>query len=674
MGSGWEFGMNSSLDENMATSGLAPGCVFHPGFTAMAPGPVRVAWLGLATAEHGHDSDELRSAGIFQAGSRFAVTVFDDPLFFDPKKAQPRFDTLLVAGAALSEPRYQELCIASGLPVLVLGNWCIDAGHATFYSIDEPLPFQAGAVERLDRRLEEVLQSRSDWPDTRAVTQAGQNILILVPHRPKQDPRLSWIAAGAPSPLRVHQLGVHPAHENKIEQAFDGREGLVASVPMHAYRHGEAVLWGARCGANAGAQAAVGQLLWMERALALPDEAYLRAVGAWVMGERALILRDLFRYFLNVSATLVHEASRLRGIDCVIAADLPTLPAALMLGAIFKAKVVFDAHEYWAEADLGAADFEIQLWARVERLLLPHADLRFTVSTGLARMMEASYGVPVGVLPNAEPKSEQRRMGGHKPDGVCDFLFQGGFARGRGIELLIDAWPDVAESAHLHLRGPLGDWRDRMLARAAATGLLNKRIFFPLPVDESELVDAAARFHVGLIPYEPHGANHQHCCPNKMSQYMAAGLPMLANETSYVGEVIRRADAGLVVDFRDRQALARAVNLLASDPVARERFARNSADHSLSTFHWEAVSVDFYQDLGGLLADRPSRPLQWFGPGRGVADDVSVTEFDTSRQLGLGLRSLLLRVGHVVWSNTPPPLRRRLKPFADMVWRRLQGI
>lgn len=156
-----------------------------------------------------------------------------------------------------------------------------------------------------------------------------------------------------------------------------------------------------------------------------------------------------------------------------------------------------------------------------------------------------------------------------------------------------------------------------MLARAAATGLLNKRIFFPLPVDESELVDAAARFHVGLIPYEPHGANHQHCCPNKMSQYMAAGLPMLANETSYVGEVIRRADAGLVVDFRDRQALARAVNLLASDPVARERFARNSADHSCQHSIGRPLAWTFIRTWAACwLTGRAGRCN---GSGQGVA-------------------------------------------------------
>src|SRR5207253_2153006 len=122
--------------------------------------------------------------------------------------------------------------------------------------------------------------------------------------------------------------------------------------------------------------------------------------------------------------------------------------------------VVFDAHEYWPEADLGAAEFEIRFWEDFERRLLPHTALRATVSPGLAALMERQYGVPFLVLPNAEPRASAlpaRDAAG--PGGPVQFLFQGGFARGRGIDLLIEAWPRVTAQAHLVLRGPSGEFR-----------------------------------------------------------------------------------------------------------------------------------------------------------------------------------------------------------------------
>lgn len=648
------------------------GLPFESGYAATGFLPGRVAWIGGGVAA-------AAPAGVFQAHSRFAVTVLEGmPALAVPQEIGRRFDILLVAPETLSNDACSEWLIGTGLPVVVVGAWPEEniACSTGFYRFDGGLPVDATSFDALDQRIGEVLVEAGMDLHARVVSKdAARNILILVAHRPKQDPRLGWMAHAASEGLRVHQLGVHsPQSNQRVEMAHDACGGLVLSVPMVAYRQGEAVLWGGRCGSDAGAQAAVGQLLWMERLLTMPDAMYLSAVGALGMNGRAVVLRDLLRYFLNTAASLVREGSRLRGVDCIVAADLSTLPAALILGAVFRVKVVYDAHEYWPEADLGSADFEISLWMRLESLLARHAACRFTVSTGLAQLMSENYGLDFQLLPNAEPRRVRRLSPGQAaPADVCVFLFQGGFAQGRGIELLIEAWPSVCAQAHLHLRGPLGEWRERMVELARATGLLERRIFFPLPVDESELVAAAAQAHVGLIPYEPHGANHRHCCPNKLSQYMAAGLPILANDTSFVGGVVRLAGAGLVVDFSSRAALVAAVDCLACDAQTRMAYARNSEGYFASTFHWEAVSAHFYDALNELTANRQAKCLAWFSSGHGLADDVFSCEMGTGQKLGAWVKASLLGIGQVFWGHLPAPAQQRLRPLAERMWRTLQG-
>jgi glycosyltransferase involved in cell wall biosynthesis len=289
--------------------------------------------------------------------------------------------------------------------------------------------------------------------------------------------------------------------------------------------------------------------------------------------------------------------------------------------------------------------------------------------------MERHYGVPFMVLPNAEPRASQcdvQRQ--QRADKTCVFLFQGGFARGRGIELLIAAWSEVSEDAHLVLRGPLGEFRDRMIALARQAGLLDRRIFFPPPVDESQMIAAAAEADVGLVPYEPQGANHQHCCPNKVSQYMAAGLAILANDTSFVREVVEAAGAGLVVDFRSRQALVEAVNRLAADASLRRTHAEDARRYFGETFHWEALSADFYGALRRLVHDRPERTLQLFGPGCGLADNSGSERGAAWKGLyaAAGQRARVTIVDRV-WRNTPEPVRRLARPFARrlrlLLWR-----
>jgi hypothetical protein len=179
---------------------------------------------------------------------------------------------------------------------------------------------------------------------------------------------------------------------------------------------------------------------------------------------------------------------------------------------------------------------------------------------------------------------------------------------------------------------------------------------------------------VGLVPYEPQGANHQHCCPNKVSQYMAAGLAILANDTSFVREVVEAAGAGLVVDFRSRQALVEAVNRLAADASLRRTHAEDARRYFGETFHWEALSADFYGALRRLVHDRPERTLQLFGPGCGLADNSGSERGAAWKGLyaAAGQRARVTIVDRV-WRNTPEPVRRLARPFARrlrlLLWR-----
>lgn len=524
---------------------------------------------------------------------------------------------------------------------------------------------------------------------TETRTPLERNVLLLVPHRPFQDPRVGWMHEGAPAGTKVHQLGIQFWQDAPDPPTRSQRGALVGSVPLGPYVPGEAVLWAARAGVRPGGAAAAAQLLWMERLLALDLPSYTTAVAAAPDVERQLIFRSLIQFFLDVTSTMLRGASSFAndvGIpdgkwDAIIASDLPAMPAALLLGGIAGVPVVYDAHEYWPEADLGSLAYESDFWRCMEQKLLPHAQLRVTVSPGLADLMQRESGAPFGVLPNAEPLD--RAVAAHlavtpgERSDPCVFLFQGGFARGRGIEALIDAWASVSAGAHLHLRGPDGFYKDQMAALARSAGLLDRTVFFPPAVREAEMIAAASVAQVGLVPYEPHGQNHMNCCPNKMSQYMAAGIPVLANRTSFVAETVERAGAGLVVDFSDRAALVAAVNLLAGDSALRASQAAKSREHFVSAFNWNVLSVGFYNDLEVLMASRAH------------AGGVTTSGFCENQAGAVGLgakqpgtlyarfpngRGLMYNTLRMAWLRIPPGARRQLAPLTIAARRMVRTV
>ena len=98
---------------------------------------------------------------------------------------------------------------------------------------------------------------------------------------------------------------------------------------------------------------------------------------------------------------------------------------------------------------------------------------------------------------------------------------------------------------------------------------------------EAELVSAAAQADVGIIPYDHAMNGNKYACPNKLSQYMSGGLPILTTELDFVASLVRRQDLGAVFSFTGQPSLAKATSLFVEDRVklgncahrARETFA-----------------------------------------------------------------------------------------------------
>lgn len=494
--------------------------------------------------------------------------------------------------------------------------------------------------EIVERAYEEIIQSPKYWIETfvaefdaaveealaqkegvRATVFVGQpaktNVLLLAAHPPRLDPRLDWIARCAPGDIQVALVGVWSAGgENARHIALEGGR-YVSTEPWGRLDWDTLLKWFVMVAADDAGQAAIAELQFMLAAVGLEDHQFAELFNAPLGGERARAFRWYLNYILGTTAALVSAAERARNFDVVVATDLDTLAAALVVKGMFNVPVLYDAHEYWPEADVASLEFESQYWGQLESRLVKHVDARQTVSPGLAALMADQYGCDFGVVPNCEPLSFHQALRPRpvEAEAGCRFIYQGTFAPHRGLDLLIQAWPLTTEEAVLLLRGPDNDYKHWLISEAKRTGLLGKRILFPKPVSEHELVAAAGEGDVGVIPYTPMRSNYAHCCPNKMSQYMAAGLPILANRTSYVEHIVCQSGAGIALDFSIPDNIASAVNHLVRNPKERKQMGERSRRYFASQFNWETMGRSMYDSLAMLAANEDPKPFLVFGEG-----------------------------------------------------------
>jgi glycosyltransferase involved in cell wall biosynthesis len=271
-------------------------------------------------------------------------------------------------------------------------------------------------------------------------------------------------------------------------------------------------------------------------------------------------------------------------------------------------RLIYDAHEFWPDADPLGRDFERRLLSNLERYLVRKVDGAVCVSPGLCDYMSSLYGFDFVCVPNAAPLEllpQPARLHDAARPGPLRFLYQGGYAPGRGLESMIRAWSEIDPAkAHLFLRGPTNAFANSLRELTRQLGLLDVAVYFLEPVSEPELVQAAAAFDVGLIPYEPILLNHLHCCPNKLSQYMQAGLMILASDTKYVSSIVESAKCGLVFEASNLESLRIAVLRALADPEMVAAYGRNARRYAETDFHW-------------AIASRPYRCL--WTPGEAVA-------------------------------------------------------
>jgi glycosyltransferase involved in cell wall biosynthesis len=298
------------------------------------------------------------------------------------------------------------------------------------------------------------------------------------------------------------------------------------------------------------------------------------------------------RFFWKVHRRFRRAARRVEA-RAYHASGLYVLPALHGAAQKHSGRLVYDARELYAHLPATVGRPWVHFgWKMLERYFIRRADAVFTVSPGIADWLARAHDVERPRLLLNAPASQEtvcpddalRRWTGLSDDTVL-FLHQGNMQRDRGCVALVEAFCRVEDAALVFLGGgPLKPDLAQVVEERGA----GDRIHFLDPVPPDELLSVTASADVGITMLEDTCLNHRFALPNKLFQYVAAGLPILASNMREIERVVRRRELGCVVDPADIDALAATVRWMAEQPTARRRWARNTAE-ALEAFRGQAT-------------------------------------------------------------------------------------
>jgi glycosyltransferase involved in cell wall biosynthesis len=267
-----------------------------------------------------------------------------------------------------------------------------------------------------------------------------------------------------------------------------------------------------------------------------------------------------------------------------------------LLRLLTRKPVIYDVHENYPQ------DIQTKEWIPAA-LRRPFSALFRFFEDNAARWMDAvvvvnehlaerfrgkSQVATVFNYSRLEPSPANQGAGEQTPRRTTPyFVYAGRISDDRGLHECVQALGSLEEhDVELRCAGRIGhvaedSFRELLEGRRSHSrfkylGLLPYEAIPPL------LQDAVA----GLLCFRP-TPNNVLGTPNKLFEYMSAGIPVIASDFPFIRQVVSEADCGLLVRPEDVEEIASAMERILQDPNGAARWGSNGLKAVRERYNWQ---------------------------------------------------------------------------------------
>ncbi len=329
-----------------------------------------------------------------------------------------------------------------------------------------------------------------------------------------------------------------------------------------------------------------------------------------------LLRRNRFRRFLTDLKRDIpweyrlYRAALSTGADIFHANDLDTLFICAKAAGKLGAKLVYDSHELWLESSryfIATSALNRFRYRITEKKLIPKTDAVIAVTPSRGEVMKKKYQSisklviienstdPIRIL----PESSYLRNRLDIPTDIPVILYQGVICPERGLDKLLEA-ASILRNENIAIVIIGHDAWQGTLHRMRIEMNLKDNVFLLPAVPSETLPEITVSADAGLILFENTCLNHYYSLPNKLYEYMMAGLPVIASDFPEMARIINKHNCGILVDSSNAEAIADGIRILTRSPDEMRQMGIRGRKASLDKYNWpveEKKLINLYMEL-----------------------------------------------------------------------------
>jgi len=286
--------------------------------------------------------------------------------------------------------------------------------------------------------------------------------------------------------------------------------------------------------------------------------------------------------------------------DLLVANDLDTLLPNFLVSKLKRLPLVYDSHEYFTGVpELNNKPFRKWIWKSMERSIFQHLKHVMTVNGSIATQYENEYGIRPEIVRNLSRSATditgytRKELGINESDMLL--IFQGaGINIDRGGEELVEALCRT-DNVTLLIAGS-GDVMSGLKEKAESLNLTGRIRFIP-KMSWEELMRFTKASDAGLTLDKDTNLNYRFILPNKLFDYISAGIPVISSNRIEVSKIISENNCGIIIPSVTPAEISKAIIELRDDRKLMNKLRQNSVKASES-LNWESESrkvTEFYK-------------------------------------------------------------------------------